>query len=166
MVGAIRGPRPFTDTRPLVDGPGPRTAPNSGVQTRTETHQGLQLLGVQEAKARFCQIVDDWRHPVTIDIIKQFAQSLLPREHASTVGRHWVTRFLNCSDEESQSVTRQDARSGTPPPPITPITPRAISRLKHHSLKVVTRNAPSYIRLKVLIDQLEKPADGALDIRI
>ena len=65
-----------------------------GLQTRTEAHQELQLLSVQEEKAivRFCETLDDWGHPVTIKILKQFAQSLLPEQQR--LGKHWTGRFL------------------------------------------------------------------------
>ena len=51
-----------------------------GLQTRTEAHQELQLLSVQEERAivHFCETLDNLGHPVTIKILKQFAQSLLP----------------------------------------------------------------------------------------
>ena len=65
-----------------------------GLQTRTEAHRELQLLSVQEEKAivRFCEAFDDWGHPVTIKILKKFAQSLLPRQQK--VGKYWTGRFL------------------------------------------------------------------------
>ena len=65
-----------------------------GLQTHTEAHRELQLLSVQEEKAivSFCQTLDDWGHPVTIKILKQFAQSLLPGQQR--VGKHWAGRFL------------------------------------------------------------------------
>ena len=47
------------------------------------------------------------------------------------------------------------------PPPITPTAPRAISHLKHHALQMVTQNTPSSSKLKVLIDQLGRAAEGA-----
>ena len=48
-----------------------------------------------------------------------------------------------------------------PPPPITPTAPRAISHLKRHSLQMVTRNTPLPSKLKVLINQLGRAAEGA-----
>ena len=59
---------------------------------------------------------------------------------------------------KSRDITRTD---GTPPPPITPTAPRAISHLKRHALQMVTRNTPSSSRLKSLIDQLGRAAEGA-----
>ena len=52
-----------------------------GQQSHSKAHQELQLLSVQEEKAivRFFETLDDRGHPVTIKILKQFAQSLLPR---------------------------------------------------------------------------------------
>ena len=65
-----------------------------GLQTRTEAHQGLQLLSVQEEKAIvcFCETFDDWGHPVSIKFLKQFAQSFLPGQQR--LGKHWTGRFL------------------------------------------------------------------------
>ena len=62
---------------------------------------------------------------------------------------------------ESRNITRPDGRSETSPPPSTPTAPRAINRLKHHALQMVTRNTPSSNKLKVLIDQLGRAAEGA-----
>ena len=61
----------------------------------------------------------------------------------------------------SRNVTRPDSNSETVPPPITPTAPRAINHLKHHELQMVTRNTPSSNKLKVLIDQLGRAAEGA-----
>ena len=60
-----------------------------GLPLRTEAHQGLRLLSVREGKAvvRFCETPDHWRRPVAIKILRQFSQSLLPKEHASTAGK-------------------------------------------------------------------------------
>ena len=57
----------------------------NGLQTRAEAHQEFQLLSVQEEKAilLFCQTLDDWGHLVTIKILKQFAQSLLPGKRSA-----------------------------------------------------------------------------------
>ena len=44
-------------------------------------------------KRKICETLDDWGHPVTIKILKQFAQSVLPRQ--CSVGEHWSARFLN-----------------------------------------------------------------------
>ena len=51
-----------------------------GQQPHSEAHRGLQLLSVQEEEAivRFYETLDDWGHPITIKILKQFAQSLFP----------------------------------------------------------------------------------------
>ena len=59
--------------------------------------------------------------------------------------------------EESRNITHTDGTS----PPITPTAPRAISRLKRHTLQMVTLNTPSSSKLKVLIDQLGRTAEGA-----
>ena len=61
----------------------------------------------------------------------------------------------------SRNATRPDNDSETVPPPITPTAPRAINHLKRHALQMVTRNAPSSNKLKVLIDQLGRAAEGA-----
>ena len=61
-------------------------------------------------------------------------------------------------NEESRNITRTD---GTSPPPVTPTAPRAISHLKLHALQMVTRNMPSSSKLKVLIDQIGRAAEGA-----
>ena len=62
---------------------------------------------------------------------------------------------------KSRNISRPDGRSETSPPPSTPTAPRAINRLKRHALQMVTRNTPSSNKLKVLIDQLERAAEGA-----
>ena len=56
--------------------------------------EALQLLCVREEEAifRFCETLDDRGNPVTIKILKQFAQSLLPGQQR--VGKDWTTRFL------------------------------------------------------------------------
>ena len=48
-----------------------------------------------------------------------------------------------------------------PPPPITRTVPAAISRLKRHTLQIVTQDAPSSVNLQVLIDPLEEAAERA-----
>ena len=64
---------------------------------------------------------------------------------------------LKPKNEESRNITRTD---GTSPPPVTPTAPRAIGYPKSHDLQMVTRNTPSSSKLKVLIDQLGKAAEG------
>ena len=60
----------------------------------------------------------------------------------------------------SQIITRPSDNSETLPPPIIPTAPRAISYLKRHALQMVTRNTPCSSKLKVLIDQLGRAAEG------
>ena len=91
-----------------------------GLQTRAETHQELQLLTVPGEKAivRFCQTLDDWGRPVTIKILKQFAQlqSLLPGQQR--VGKHWAGRFLKrnpaLAAKFSHRLDRQRANASDP----------------------------------------------------
>ena len=89
-----------------------------GRQTRTEANRGFQLLSVQEEKAivRFCETLDDWGHPVTIKILKQFAQSLLPGQQG--VGKHWTERFLKrnpaLAAKFSHRLDRQRANANDP----------------------------------------------------
>ena len=61
----------------------------------------------------------------------------------------------------SRIVTRPDNDSETAPPPITPTAPRAIKHLRRHALQILTRNTPSSNKLRVLIDQLGRAAEGA-----
>ena len=58
---------------------------------------------------------------------------------------------------KSRDITRTD---GTPPPPITPTAPRAISHLKRRALQMVTQNTSSSSKLKSLIDQHGRAAEG------
>ena len=46
-----------------------------------------------------------------------------------------------------------------------PTAPRAISNLKCHALQMATQNAPFSNKLKMLIDQLGRAAEGQLQIR-
>ena len=70
-----------------------------GRQTRTEANQGLQLFSVQEEKAivRFCETLDDWGHPVTIKILKQFAQSLLHPGQQGAVENTGLSAFSSAN---------------------------------------------------------------------
>ena len=43
------------------------------------------------------------------------------------------------------------------------MVPRAINYFKRHALQMITRNAPSSNKLKVLIDQLGRAAEGAAE---
>jgi hypothetical protein len=83
-------------------------------------HHHQQLLTDQEEKSIvcFCNTLDDYGHPVNMQILKGFAKSLLPVSKCREVGKHWATRFLNCHPELaarfSQCLDRQRANASDP----------------------------------------------------
>jgi hypothetical protein len=54
--------------------------PLRGAQPRSAAHEKEQLLSLQEEKSiiRFCETLDDLRHPLQAKMVKVFAMSLLP----------------------------------------------------------------------------------------
>ena len=65
---------------------------------------------------------------------------------------------------QSPNITRFESPPATPTPFLsaTPRQPRAVSRLARSALHLVTHHSPSSLKLKALIAQLGRSAQGAL----
>jgi hypothetical protein len=65
---------------------------------------------------------------------------------------------------QSRNITRFESPPATPTPLLsaTPRQPRAVSRLARSALHLVTRQSPSSLKLKALVAQLGRSAQGAL----
>jgi len=92
-----------------------------GVQDRVTGHRAMQVLTVFEENSmtRWCEKLDQWGHPPRLELVKSMAQALVRRrlkEH--TLGRHWLTRFLNrnptLASKLSSRIDRQRARADDP----------------------------------------------------
>jgi len=91
-----------------------------GIQSASVSHHHQQLLTDQEEKSivHFCNTLDNYGHPVTMQILKGFAKSLLPVSKRREVGKHWATHLPNSHSELaarfSQCLDRQRANEDDP----------------------------------------------------
>ena len=92
-----------------------------GVQDRVTRHRAMLVLTVFEENfmTRWCEKLDHQGHPQWLKLVKFMAHALVRRrlkEH--TLGRHWLTRFLNCNStvalKLSSCIDRQRARAHDP----------------------------------------------------
>jgi len=93
----------------------------AGVQDRVGGHRGMQVLTEFEENSmvRWCEKLDEWGHPPRLEVVKSMAQALLRRRvNTHTLGKHWLTRFLNrnpmLASKLSSCLDRQRARADDP----------------------------------------------------
>ena len=93
----------------------------AGTQSHVISHRKMQAYTEYEEKAivQWCKSHDEWRHPLRLDVVKGMAQCILHRQLKSrTLGRHWLTRFLNrnpgLAAKISTRIDRQRAFASNP----------------------------------------------------
>jgi hypothetical protein len=76
----------------------------------------------------------------------------------------WPLNSRKVFERQSRNITRPDTPPSSPSAAQTktPRKPRAVSRLARSALHLVTRQTPSSLKLKSLIGQLGRSAQGAL----
>jgi len=81
----------------------------------------MQVLTEYEEKlmVQWCEKLDKWGHLPCLEVVKSIAQALLRRRvNTYTLGKHWLTRFLNCNprlaSKLSTHLDHQRARADNP----------------------------------------------------
>ena len=89
--------------------------------TQRSTAKGCSTCkGAEDEKSivRFCETLDDLGHLLQGKMVKTVAISFLPSHWQQRLGKHWMTRFLNChsaiSTKFNQHLDRQRANANDP----------------------------------------------------
>jgi len=91
-----------------------------GAQPRSAAHEKEQLHTLEEEKSIdwFCETEDDLGHLLQAKMVKAFVMSHLPPFRQRQLGKHWITRFLNChpavTAKFSQCLYRQTVNANDP----------------------------------------------------
>ena len=81
----------------------------------------MQVLTEYEENSivRWCERLDEWGHPAQFAVVRNMAQAIVAqRVNERTLGKHWVSRFLNrhprLASKLSTQLDRQRALANNP----------------------------------------------------